>query len=51
MLTLLQGGAATLSDICTQLKAKQQQHAITDIMKELQDDFEVALKAGEYFLL
>lgn len=51
VLTWLQGGDFTLSEISDGLKAKQQQSALCIIIQELQDDFEVAMKAGKYFLL
>lgn len=51
VLTWLQNGEASLPEISTGLKAKQQQAALSNIMQELQDEFEVAMKAGRYFLL
>ena len=52
VLTWLQAGSATLSEISDGLKAKQQQAALANIMQELQDDFDVAMEhTGKYFLL
>lgn len=51
VLTWLEGREASMSEISDGLKAKQQQAALSNIMQELQDDFDVATKAGRYFLL
>ena len=52
VLTWLEGVSnATLQDIADALKAKQQMPALTTILQELQNDFEIATKAGKYFAL
>ena len=52
VLTWLEGVAtASLEDIADGLKAKQQMPALSDILHELQSDFEIATKAGRYFML
>ena len=52
VLTWLEGVSnATLQDIADALKAKQQMPALNSILQELQNDFEIATKAGKYFAL
>ena len=52
VLTWLEGvSTASLEDIAEGLMAKQQLTALSDILQELQSDFEIATKAGKYFML
>ncbi|DBA72580.1 TPA: hypothetical protein ACH3X2_010333 [Trebouxia sp. C0005] len=52
VLTWLEGvTTASLEDITEGLTAKQQMPALSDILQELQSDFEIATKAGRYFML
>jgi len=52
VLTWLEGvTTASLEDIVEGLMAKQQMPALSDILQELQSDFEIATKAGRYFML
>jgi hypothetical protein len=52
VLTWLEGvTTASLEDIAEGLTAKQQMPALSDILQELQSDFEIATKAGRYFML
>ena len=52
VLTWLEGVAtASLEDIAESLMAKQQMPALSNILQELQSDFEIATKAGRYFML
>ena len=52
VLTWLEGVAtASLDDIADGLKAKDQMPVLSDILHALQSDFEIATKAGRYFML
>ena len=54
VLTWLEGvTTASLEDIAAalQLKATKQMQSLTDVLQELQNDFEIATKAGRYFTL
>ena len=52
VLTWLEGvTTASLEDIAESLMAKQQMPALSNILQELQSDFEIATKAGRYFML
>lgn len=52
VLTWLEGVAtASIQDIAEGLMAKQQMTALSHILQELQSDFEIATKAGKYFML
>ena len=52
VLTWLEGvSTASIEDIAEGLQAKQQMPALTDILQELQSNFEIATKAGKYFML
>ncbi|DBA82604.1 hypothetical protein WJX77_003635 [Trebouxia sp. C0004] len=52
VLTWLEGvTTASLKDIAEGLTGKQQMPALSDILQELQSDFEIATKAGRYFTL
>ena len=51
-LTWLEGvSSATLQEIADGLKAKQQAKTLSSVLQELQNDFEIATKAGKYFML
>ena len=52
VLTWLEGvSSATLQEIVDGLKAKQQVKALSGVLQELRNDFEIATKAGRYFTL
>lgn len=52
VLTWLEGVAtASIQDIAEGLMAKQQMTDLSHILQELQSDFEIATKAGKYFML
>lgn len=52
VLTWLEGvTTASIQEIAEGLKATGQMSSLADILQELQNDFEIATKAGRYFAL
>ena len=52
VLTWLEGtSSATLQEIADGVQAKQHVKALSGVLQELQNDFEIATKAGKYFTL
>lgn len=52
VLTWLEGvTTASVAEIAEGLKATKQMPSLAEVLQELQNDFEVATKAGKYFAL
>lgn len=52
VLTWLEGvTTASVEDIAEGVKATKQMTSLAEILQELQNDFEIATKAGNYFAL
>lgn len=52
VLTWLEGvTTASVHEIAEALKATRQMSSLAEILQELQNDFEIATKAGKYFAL